>query len=535
MSKVIAGRLSLRGFHFVLDDIDTPLSRISKMHYTSFSTLANGNPYLQLTSDQPPLPFTYKLLYQTQWQNTKLYALILHARIDRESRSLYDRIQLLAYDSGTPTLHTRLPLTLNVTDVNDCVPRILTTTTLYDVEENNPVGLIIDTLNGSDCDLGINAQFEYRLLNRTDLLQIDARTGQLSLNQSIDFERLQHEKNQTTLDLEYVIEIQDLGQPPLSSQTRIVLRLHDLNDNAPVFDQSQSYNWTFSTASLRRHSILGRTIAHDQDSGLNGVVSYSIRSLDPCLSLSITSLGYIHLPVDFACALGTYQFELIAHDSAAPTSRSTKQWLTISIHSNDTQGNPLPKLMPLSTQRTMVDVNSLGQISFIIDITNNQSVEPRISLNNTNLLSCWNISSTGEVRLMGQPYAHTYRLLLHVIDAYSSEHSLTKLQIDLCNSSRPHSCQLSLPAEEKKENQVLLVWAMALAFLITCLCVFLCSIITCVCCRKPARHEKKCLKFHDDFHSSRVSVQTTRPSFAPFCSTLDSSRFIELDDARRRS
>ena len=45
-----------------------------------------------------------------------------------------------------------------------------------------------------DSDEGENARIEYRLLNQTDLLIINSRTGEMFLNQSIDFEKLN--KNQ---------------------------------------------------------------------------------------------------------------------------------------------------------------------------------------------------------------------------------------------------------------------------------------------------------------------------------------------------
>ena len=156
--------------------------------------LVNGNPYLQLTTVHPPLPLKYKLIYQNNFQNTKLYSLILYTKLDREVQSIYDNIELIAYDSGTPTLHTRLFILLNITDINDCIPQLLTNSTVYNINENNPIGLIIDTLKTSDCDIGVNAEIEYILLNKTDLLIINSQTGQISLNQSIDFEAFNHSK-----------------------------------------------------------------------------------------------------------------------------------------------------------------------------------------------------------------------------------------------------------------------------------------------------------------------------------------------------
>ena len=154
-----------------------------------------------MTTTQHPLPLIYKLIYQNSFQNLKFYSLLLHTILDRETKASYNDIQLLAHDSGTPTLHTRVSILLNVTDVNDCTPQITTNSTVYDVDENNPVGLIIDTLTAYDCDAGMNAEIGYRLLNTTDLLIVNSQTGQLSLNQSIHFDTFNQQKNRTSIDL----------------------------------------------------------------------------------------------------------------------------------------------------------------------------------------------------------------------------------------------------------------------------------------------------------------------------------------------
>ncbi|CAF2370558.1 unnamed protein product [Rotaria sp. Silwood2] len=481
--------------HVILNDLDS---------------FANGNPYLQLTTIQPPLPLIYKLIYQNNFQNTKLYSLILHTNIDRESKSIYDNIQLIAHDSGTPTLHTRSLILLNITDINDCIPQIVTNSIIYNINENNPIGLIIDTLNAYDCDIGINAEFEYHLLNKTDLLIINSETGQISLSQSIDFEKFHQEKNSTTIDLEFYIQVRDHGQLSLSSQTKIILRILDLNDHSPEFDRNQSYNWTFSKSILQPNTILGRIFAYDYDSGLQGIIHYSICSFDSCLILNITSLGYIYIQSKTSCSFLSYTFEITASDYGFPNFRSTKKLLTINIDSNQLTINSLPKRLPLPMQRTTVDINSIGNISFIIDITNNHSIQPKIYLNNTDLFTCWNISSTGELRLISKPYTSSYILFFNIIDEYREENFLIKLQIDICNSSIKNSCKQLIYYENQKVNQILLFWAICLAIIITCICVFIFSIITCFYCRKQPKHKKlfknqqKFLQCNDDFQSEKT-------------------------------
>lgn len=399
-------------------------------------------------------------------------------------KSNYNNIQLLAHDSGTPTLHTNLNLILNITDVNDCIPQILTNSTVYNINENNPIGLIIDTLIGYDGDIGLNSKYEYSILNQTDLLIINPQTGQISLNQSIDYETFHTFKNQSIYDLEYLIQTHDFGQPSLSSQKKITLRIHDLNDNSPEFDQNHSYNWSLSKSNLQIGSIIGRIYAFDNDSGLQGIINYSIHSFDTCLTLEITSLGYVYISSDLSCSYLTYTFEITASDYGQPNPRLTKQLLFIHINSNENDIETLPKILPLTIQRTIVDINSLGNISFIIDITNNQTIQPKIYLNHTDIYTCWNISSTGEFRLISHPYALSYILSLYIIDEYTDEKVSFQISIDICNSTIRNSCKKLSVNNHRKENEILLFWAICLALIITCICVFIFSIMTCLCCRK---------------------------------------------------
>ncbi|CAF1161377.1 unnamed protein product, partial [Adineta ricciae] len=490
---------------------DTPVGNtLAHVILKDFDSIANGNPYLQLTTTQHPLPLIYKLIYQNSFHNLKFYSLILHTTLDRETKASYNDIQLLAHDSGTPTLHTRLSIFLNITDVNDCTPQITTNSTVYDVDENNPIGLIIDTLTAYDCDVGMNAEIGYRLLNTTDLLIVNSQTGQVSLNQSIHFDTFNQPKNRTSIDLVYYIQVFDHGQPSLSSERKLVLRVHDLNDHTPQFDPYQSYNWTFLKSNLQSNAVLGRVIARDDDSGLQGIIQYSIRSFDSCLTLDITSLGYVYILSQSSCSYLSYIFEITASDYGMPNPRSIKQLLTINIDPNPFLARSLPRLLPLSMLRTHVDSNSLGNVSFIIDITANQSIQPRIFLNNTDLSTCWNVSPTGEVRLIAQPYALSYILSLNTVDEYTGETFSSKLQIDICNSSIENSCQQLLTSESRKESQLLLFWAIGLALIITCVCVFIFSIITCLCCRKSRDEKDESINQRsfsqctDDFHSEKT-------------------------------
>jgi hypothetical protein len=342
------------------------------------------------------------------------------------------------------------------------------------------------------------------------------------LNQSIDFEILNkfQQKNLTIIDLKFFIRIQDHGQPSLSNQFQIILRIHDLNDNSPEFNKNQSYNWLYSPINLQSGSILGQIIANDYDSGLQGLIHYSIRSFNPCLTLDITSLGYIYIPYEstiLTCSLSLYIFEITASDYDRINPHTTTQILTINLQSNLTSNNNiLPKLLPLSIRQTIVDINNQNNIAFIIDITtlNNHTYQPIVYLNNTNLFSCWNISLTGEVRLISHPFASSYILSLNIIDQYTLENNLIKFHIDICNSSILNSCQIF----SFSNNRTILIYGISLALFITFICIIIFSIIICLCCRKrkpkknslSSTHQQSFLQCTDDYNNEKIERSNNR-------------------------
>jgi F0F1-type ATP synthase membrane subunit a len=76
----------------------------------------------------------------------------------------------------------------------------------------------------------------------------------------------------------------------------------------------------------------------------------------------------------------------------------------------------------------------------------------------------------------------------------------------------------------RKENEILLLWAIGLALFITCLCVFVFSIMTCLCCRKQNKDKQSgaqnFLQFNEDFQSEKVGKSITEKNDL-FISILD--------------
>ena len=72
--------------------------------------------------------------------------------------------------------------------------------------------------------------------------------------------------------------VQDNGSPSLSSTTRVVVTVADLNDEEPQFmERMYRVRIPERAATAEMHSLY-RVLAHDRDMGANADIDYSIKS-----------------------------------------------------------------------------------------------------------------------------------------------------------------------------------------------------------------------------------------------------------------
>ncbi|VEN38816.1 unnamed protein product, partial [Callosobruchus maculatus] len=73
------------------------------------------------------------------------------------------------------------------------------------------------------------------------------------------------------------ILISDNGSPPLSSVTRVVVKVEDINDNAPEFEQV-SYDVHIPATTEEGDQVMFQVLAFDKDIGQNALLKYHIKS-----------------------------------------------------------------------------------------------------------------------------------------------------------------------------------------------------------------------------------------------------------------
>ncbi|KAJ0061580.1 hypothetical protein NL108_005707, partial [Boleophthalmus pectinirostris] len=168
----------------------------------------------------------------------------LTAPLDFEEKTWYT-LTVRASDSRHDT---EANITILVEDINDNAPTF--TNDLYQVTlpEHTPAGSAVVTVTATDRDSGDNGRITYRVMSSTqEGFYIDPNNGTLFINQRAEFDPERPSVN-------IVIEACDGGSPSLSSLTTVQVQISDVNDNAPLFHQSEY------RATVSEDSILGSTI-----------------------------------------------------------------------------------------------------------------------------------------------------------------------------------------------------------------------------------------------------------------------------------
>ena len=156
-------------------------------------------------------------------------------------------------------------------DVNDCSPAFIPSSYSVKVLEDLPIGTVIAWLETHDPDLGLGSQVRYSLINDYNgRFEIDKASGTIRLSKELDYEKQQF--------YNLTVRAKDKGRPvSLSSVSFVEVEVVDVNENlhTPYFPDFAV------VGSVKENSRIGTSVlqvtAHDEDSGRDGEIQYSIR------------------------------------------------------------------------------------------------------------------------------------------------------------------------------------------------------------------------------------------------------------------
>ena len=203
---------------------------------------------------------------------------------------------------------------------------------------------------------------------------IDAKTGQVTLLQHLDYE-----KNPA---YEVDVQARDLGPNPIPAHCKILIKVLDVNDNAPSIHITWASQPLLVSEALPKDSFIALIMANDLDSGNNGLVHCWLSQELGHFRLKRTN-GNTYMLLTNATLdreqWPQYTLTLLAQDQG-PQPLSDKKQLSIQISdANDnapvfeksryqvsTRENNLPSLHLITIKAHDADLGVNGKISYRI-------------------------------------------------------------------------------------------------------------------------------------------------------------------------
>lgn len=194
-------------------------------------------------------------------------ALILNSAFDYETSSLYT-VVVHVVDGGATAKSSTAEILVSVSDVNEHDPSFVGLPYSKNVPEDAAIGDSVFSVSATDADSTDTVSFT--LSPASSVFSLDPLTGELRVNSLLDRE-ITDVYNLTVLAI-------DSGNVDAfrTASTSLLIAVTDVNDNSPVFHPA-SYSDSLSENTATGTTVLSLT-SSDQDSGVNGDITYSILS-----------------------------------------------------------------------------------------------------------------------------------------------------------------------------------------------------------------------------------------------------------------
>ncbi|XP_051275347.1 protocadherin gamma-A11-like [Dicentrarchus labrax] len=268
-------------------------------------------------------------------------------QIDYEKDRKYE-LRVEAKDQGG--LIGTSKVIIDVFDINDNAPVINIMSFSSPVSEDAPPDTTIAILNIKDADSEKNGQIKCSIDVKLPFKIESSLTNYYNLISDQYFDR------ESVSEYNITITATDLGTPPLSSSTKLHLKISDVNDNPPLFDKN-SYSAYITENNSPGVSIFAVS-ARDSDWNQNARISYLLE--DTQVSGSPVST-YVSLNSETGVlnAVLSFDYEQIkqlqlivkAQDGGSPPLSSN---VSVKIMIQDQNDNPPQVLYPVQTGGSLV-------------------------------------------------------------------------------------------------------------------------------------------------------------------------------------
>ncbi|XP_047016930.2 protocadherin beta-15 isoform X47 [Ictalurus punctatus] len=298
----------------------------------------------QLTYYINHLSESTKNLFEVDEKNGELS---VTGKLDHEIASLYE-IEIQAEDGGGQTGHCKV--VIEILDVNDNAPVITVKSLINPIPENIDVGSEVGILNVKDQDSGENSRLSCSIPTNLPFKLQPSIKNHFTLITTASLDREQ------VAEYNVIITASDGGTPSLFSTTTLNIKVADINDNFPVFEQ-QTYSAYVAENNKPGNSISSVT-ARDPDWRQNGTVLYSllpseINGVAVSSLLSINSdTGVIHAVRSFDYEkFRNFKVQVVARDNGSPPLSSN---VTVSVFISDENDNSPQILYPAPEGKSLM-------------------------------------------------------------------------------------------------------------------------------------------------------------------------------------
>ncbi|XP_053847385.1 protocadherin beta-15-like [Vidua macroura] len=251
--------------------------------------------------------------------------------LDFEAADIHE-LSVRATDGGG--LSAICKVLVEVVDVNDNAPELVVSSFSSPLPENTVPGTVVALFAVRDRDSGANGKISCAL---EDQLFFSLRPAYKNYYELVTVSALDREETPR-----YILSVRaaDAGSPPLTTTQTFSVDISDVNDNAPVFNQS-SY-----TMYVRENNVptvfVGAVSAADADVGLNAKVTYSLApeqgaERPSCSCISVNSENghvFVLRPLDYEHLRQT-EVTVSASDAGSPPLRANVTVRLVVLDEND--------------------------------------------------------------------------------------------------------------------------------------------------------------------------------------------------------
>uniref|UniRef100_A0A672YK32 Cadherin domain-containing protein n=1 Tax=Sphaeramia orbicularis TaxID=375764 RepID=A0A672YK32_9TELE len=261
---------------------------------------------------------------------SKNVELVLDKELDREKEKEFNFV-LTAVDGGNPQRSGTALIHVTVLDANDNAPVFDKAVYKASLPENSAPDTVVLTVSATDADEGVNGEVTYefsRISERAKwCFSLNSETGEIKVIGQLDYET----------DSKYEMRIDAKDGYGLSSYSKLMIDITDINDNAPVIYMKSLMNPI--PENLSPGTEAGIINVQDRDSENNGQVRCSIQRGVP-FKLVPSIKNYYSLVTTEQLdreLVSDYNITITATDEGSPPLSSSK---TVQLSVADINDNP---------------------------------------------------------------------------------------------------------------------------------------------------------------------------------------------------